>query len=50
MLGTAKQPAPIESAADHLGLVEREFAQRGAFVGCDPIHVLHHWSPLKMLS
>jgi hypothetical protein len=37
MFDAVKEAAPAESAADHLGLVEREFAQ--------PIRVLHRRSP-----
>jgi hypothetical protein len=45
MLDAVKEAAPAESAADHLGLVEREFAQCGSIVRRHAIHVLHHRSP-----
>jgi hypothetical protein len=45
MFDAVKETAPAESAADYLGLVEREFAQCGSIVGRAPIHILHHRSP-----
>src|SRR5215472_10228042 len=42
MFDAVKEAAPAESAADRLGLIEREFAQCGSIVGRHTIHLLHH--------